>query len=73
MTLAIAGGLFASAGLSAPVLAELTTSCQTYDVPAEIDGGGSDVVPVLLEDGWTGDPSDGAERLYSPECHEELS
>lgn len=43
-----------------------SSACKTYDVP-ETDAGWIKS-RKLIKRGWYGQPSDGAERLYSPRC-----
>lgn len=42
-------------------------ACVTWDVHGDSDSAW-DFAQSLQERGWYGDPSDGAERLYSPSC-----
>lgn len=47
-----------------------SATCQTVDIPEDTEGTGADDARVadLIARGWYGDPTDHAERLYSPAC-----
>lgn len=56
------------AGLThAALTTDVPAACHSVDVSEE-SGITADYLAILHSEGYTGDPRDGAERLYAPDC-----
>lgn len=51
-------------------IARAADGCRTIELPEDTEGTGETEAraSALIAAGWFGNPTDGAERLYSPEC-----